>query len=273
MHAFSKNTKTEPAETDSQDLSPDASRTEREKLRDLHGKKKLEYIWDYYKLPITLSVCAIALLIYFIYGRLHQKDDILYVTVANIELSTEQSNQLSDGFLEDFLGLDSSKYNVLMDTNLSLVDEENSIDSQAEYASQVKIVATAASGQQDVLLLNEYAFTSLSKNGYFVDLDEFLSSNDPELYEKVKTLFCESELVLEDNSDETILDPTLEYEAVTEKHPYGLLLSNTEIFDEASDSDDLYLAVSSNAAHPQTCLEYLRYLYGLDSAGYTPDES
>jgi hypothetical protein len=118
--------------------------------------------------------------------------------------------------------------------------------------------------------LDEYAFTSLSKNGYFIDLDEFLSDNDPELYEKVKDLFCESELVLEDNSDEMLLDSTLEYEAVTEKHPYGLSLSDAEIFDGDS---GLYLAVSANASHPQAALEYLRYLYGLDSTGYAPEES
>jgi hypothetical protein len=80
-------------------------------------------------------------------------------------------------------------------------------------------------------------------------------------------------MVLEDNSEEVLLDPTLEYKAEIETHPYGLSLSETDIFEESLVSGNLYLAIAANTTHPEACLEYIRYLYGLDSTGYTPKES
>ena len=42
---------------------------EREKLKSLHGLKKIQYIWDYYKLPILVACVILYILGYGIRSR------------------------------------------------------------------------------------------------------------------------------------------------------------------------------------------------------------
>ena len=39
---------------------------EREKLKNLHGLKKVQYIWDYYKLPIVVLCIFLYIITYYI---------------------------------------------------------------------------------------------------------------------------------------------------------------------------------------------------------------
>jgi hypothetical protein len=59
-----------------------------ENLHSLHGGKKLQYIWDYYKLPLTLLCIVLYIIGYVIYGRLTHKDTILYTALVNVSEKT-----------------------------------------------------------------------------------------------------------------------------------------------------------------------------------------
>jgi hypothetical protein len=254
MHAFSENMELQE---------------ERQKLKNLHGKKKLEYIWDYYKLPIGLILLALVMVIYGVYGHFHSKEQLFSVTCVNLDLTEELQTQISDDFIHDFLGLDTGSYNLLFDTNTYLTDEEQATDAQAAYAGQMKVMATFAAEQMDILFLNDYAFDTMAPNGYLMDLEEFLSAEDPELYETVKSDLENNILIVEDNTDDILLDSSIEYEAVTEEHPFALSLSGSDFFSESS--VDIHLGIASNTTHRELVIQYLRYLYGLDCNGFSLD--
>ena len=79
---------------------------------DLHGRKKLEYIWDYYKLHII----AVLILCYFIGYIAHhfitKKEVILSVAAINIEFSQGDVRTLTDGYLT-YQNLNTKKYGTL----------------------------------------------------------------------------------------------------------------------------------------------------------------
>lgn len=42
-------------------------------LKQLHGKAKLQYLWDYYKLPFIIICIVLYILVYNIHGQLVKK--------------------------------------------------------------------------------------------------------------------------------------------------------------------------------------------------------
>lgn len=42
-------------------------------LKQLHGKAKLQYFWDYYKLPFIIICIVLYILVYNIHGQLVKK--------------------------------------------------------------------------------------------------------------------------------------------------------------------------------------------------------
>ena len=79
----------------------------KEQWKRLHGKQKLQYIWDYYKFPMIVCFIFLYIIGYTAYGRFTRKDTVLYAGLINISSSEPLNLQLS----EDFLGF--------MDENIS----------------------------------------------------------------------------------------------------------------------------------------------------------
>ena len=86
-----------------QKLSP-----EREKLKSLYGLKKIQYIWDYYKLPIVILCIFLYIIGYSLYGHFTHKENVLYTALVNVSASESLTRQLSTDFL-DSLDADTSK--------------------------------------------------------------------------------------------------------------------------------------------------------------------
>ena len=55
-----------------------------ENLRTLHGRKKVQYIWDYYKLPLAVLCIVLYAAGYMLYGRITHKDTVLYTALVNV---------------------------------------------------------------------------------------------------------------------------------------------------------------------------------------------
>ena len=78
---------------------------------DLHGIKKIEYILDYYKLPIVLSIIIIYIFCSLSYKLITKKNTLLSVAAINIEISNENIPKFSDDYLLN-RNFSSKKYNV-----------------------------------------------------------------------------------------------------------------------------------------------------------------
>ncbi|MDY5845700.1 MAG: hypothetical protein SPJ92_04025 [Bariatricus sp.] len=232
---------------------------ELEKLKTLHGPQKIRYIWDYYKLPIVVLCILLYILGYSLYGHFTHKETILYTALVNVSASDSLTEQLSTGFL-DSLDQDTSKTTMQLYTGLYLTDDETNPYHEYTYASRMKILASIDGKQLDVVLMNKEAFDAFSQNGYLCDLEELLSSEDVDLYNRLKPHLVTNTVILEDNSTDLQLDPSITYQAVTEEHPFGLDLSQTSMISDAGFSDIVYLGIIANSPRTEEAINYVRYL-------------
>ena len=80
--------------------NPTMTKTDRDTLRSLHGRKKWEHIWAYYKLPIAIVLIVVYILGYAAYRHVTKKEDVLYLGLVNITAGSDLTEQLTTGFAE-----------------------------------------------------------------------------------------------------------------------------------------------------------------------------
>lgn len=229
-------------------------------LNHLHGKKKIQYIWDYYKLPVVICLIFLYIISAAIYGRISQKETLLYTALVNISAGGQLTDELSSGFL-DFLDVSSSKTELKLYTGLYLTDNPDNPNHEYTYASRIKIVASIDDEQLDVVLMNKEAFDAFSQNGYLCNIEELLRGTDTGAAEEWEPYLVNNTVILEDNADDVLSDSSLSYQAVTDDFPMGLLISQKGLFKKAGFDDDVYLGVIKNSPRMDMAAEYIKYLY------------
>lgn len=222
-------------------------------------RKKIQYIWDYYKFPLVVLCIFLYVIGYFLYGHFTRKDTILYTALVNVSASESLTRQLSTNFIP-YIKEDSSKKELQLYTGLYLTDDENNPNHEYTYASRMKILASIDGEQLDVVLMNKESFDAFSQNGYLYNLEELLSNEYPALYEKWKPYLVTNTIILEDNSTDVQLDSSISYQAVTEEAPTGLAISQTGLLHDAGFSDTVYLGIVANTPRVDTAVHYIQYL-------------
>lgn len=203
------------------------------KIRSLHGRQRLRYIWDYYKLPLAVLCILIYIIGYIIYGQVTHKDTVLCTALINVSAGEEFTSSLTSGYL-DYLDEDPSRKEIELMTGLYLTDNESDPNYEYTYASQAKILAAVNSQQLDVVLMNQEALDILSRNDYLCDLDDLLSGSDPDLYSQTSEYITEN----------TALD-----------------LSQSPLIQQTGFSDTVYLGIITNSDRQDAAVEYIKYLF------------
>ena len=133
-------------------------------LRALHGRKRWEHIWAYYKLPIIGILIVLYIFGYAAYRHFTKKEAVLYVSLVNISAGSDLTGQLTDGFAQDAHLTKKQQVNLL--TGL-IINETANADEQYVYASELKLLAAVSAQQLDVILMeepeNHLSFTTLRK--------------------------------------------------------------------------------------------------------------
>lgn len=229
-------------------------------LHNLQGMKKVQYIWDYYKLPLIISGIILYVIVYILYRNLSYKDTVLYVALVNVNAGETLTEQLDQGFMET-LDINTSKNKLHLYSGLYLTDDENNTYHEYTYASQMKILASIDGELLDVVLMDKEAFDAFSQNGYLCNLDELLSEENPALYEDLKPFIVSNIVIIEDNSFELQFDTSIPYSAVTEEYPMGLDISQAQLIRQAGFEETVYLGIISNSPRTDTAVTYLQYLF------------
>lgn len=229
-------------------------------LQSLHGKKKLQYIWDYFKLPLAVLGIFLYVIIYIAYRNLTNKDPVLYTALVNINPEETLTAQLSENFLAA-KGINASRNRLQLYTGLYLTDDESNAYHEYTYASRMKILASIDGELLDVVLMNKEAFDAFSQNGYLCNIDELLSEKTPAFYEDVKPFIVKNTYIAEDNAFELQFDSSIPYNAVIEEYPMGLDLSQTGFMKQAGFEETVYLGIIANSPRKDTALAYLQYLF------------
>lgn len=235
-------------------------------LKEGTASQKLEYIWDYYKLPILLFLVAILFIGSFVHAKVTAKEYIL----QGMFLNSIAEVDTVDRFEQDYLAncpIDLSKEDVFFDTSIYYSTDNNT--DTTSYQSIQLINARIAAGEIDFMVAENSILTGFSYNGYFYDLSEVLSE---EQFQKYEPYFLYYDLSVAEKLNETDFTSE-EYEQITLPDPAEPELMEQPIpvmIDVSScpEIDSLYtgtgkgkaLVFVANGKHPQKTLEFLDYL-------------
>lgn len=237
----------------------DTFASEKKKLSQLKGRKKLQYLWDYYKLPFVIACILLYILSYILYGHFTQKNNVLYTAFINVAPGSTLTDRLSGGFLRS-RDLNPDKNAIYLYTGLYLTGDEANPYHEYTYASRIKLLAAIDNETLDLALMDQEAFDAFSQNGYLYNMEDFLSEADPELYQDCRELLRENVVILEDNAEEASLDSSVPYFAETKEYPMALDISHTPLLEDAGFAEPVYLGIIKNTSRKDAVAEYVRYL-------------
>lgn len=157
-------------------------KTEREKLKELHGKDKIWYLVHYYGLQTIVALAIIGIISFLIIHYVTQKDTALEIMAVNA-MQSEDNPAGNSGYYNDFLkenGLDPDKSEVLVSSNLGASANEN----DGASAESIQMIQSRFMTQSvDVFFADYNFFYSLGEFDYLADIREYLPE---ELLEKYK---------------------------------------------------------------------------------------
>ena len=157
-------------------------KTEKEKLKELHGKDKIWYLVHYYGLQTMVALAIIGIISFLIIHYVTQKDTALEIMAVNAMQSADNPAGNS-GYYNDFLkenGLYPDKSEVLVSSNLGASANEN----DGASAESIQMIQSRFMTQSvDVFFADYDFFYLLGEFDYLADIREYLPE---ELLEKYK---------------------------------------------------------------------------------------
>ena len=219
---------------------------------ELTARQKVQYIWDYYKLPIF----AMIFILFFTVSLLHhyhdKKEVLVHLGAVNILTGETLTQELTEGFVS-YCGADPSSCEVLYYTGLYLTTDEASEYYAYNYASQIKILSAIDSEQLDMVLMNQEAFDAFAQNGYLMDLSalEGLPAAINQVVNKE---------IVEDNAKELVYDSSAAYHSTIREYPMGIDTASFPCFAKAQFSEPVYLGIIANTPRSDAVKKYLEYL-------------
>lgn len=231
----------------------------REAFRHMSAAQKADYIFSYYKLPIVLTLLFAYVLCYGLYRHFTRREVLLYVACANVAVSEDTADALSEAFVRDS-GDNVRKCEVSLYQNLYLSENASLANHEYAYASRLKLLAAVGAEQVDVVLMNKEAYNILSESGYLAELPSLVSQSSTSLYEHLAPYFVQNQVILEDNSLELALSETETYQAVTVREKNALDVSQFPVFANAGFADPIFLGVISNSPRIAAAMRYIAYL-------------
>lgn len=228
--------------------------------KQLHGKQKIQYVWDYYKLPIAVCLILLYLMGSMVYGHFTRKDIVLYTGLVNVSAGEPLAAELSHGFLNS-IDAGTSRTDLRLYTGLYLTDDPDDPNREYTYASRVKILASIDGEQLDVLLMNREAFDLFSQNGYLYNLDALLRELDAETAVQWTPYLVTSTVLQENDIDDTQAGWPPVSESASETCSMGLKMSQKGLFKNAGLDGDVYLGIIKNTPRMDMVIKYINYLY------------
>ena len=156
----------------------DEIRMQHEKMSQESFSKKLEYFWDYYKIHVMITVFLACMFGSILHTIVSQKETLLSIALINAFPNAEDEFLMED--FENYLGLNSKKQQVLIDSTYYLDD-----DSTSPYATTYsqKFSTNAMAGKLDVVLADSRNFEFYGNQGFFQDLSLILPKELLDMYQ------------------------------------------------------------------------------------------
>ena len=216
--------------------------TEREKMKQMSGKDRVWYIWEYYKfhiLAVTLAVLALWLIGITVYRQSFSTR--LSLAVINDRSGGEGSLNGLEEELRQALDF-GKKERIALNEGLFISYDEETM-SQYAYASMAKLSALVSGNALDFMIADQATLEHYSELSAFEDLEMLLTPKQLETL-KDSLFYTESE-----SGEPVAVGLSLETSSFEEKTGVRM--------------DPPYLAVITDTPHTEDILRTIDWLFGL----------
>jgi len=145
-------------------------REEREKLKPLSAKARLEYFWDYYKIQTGIASVILVFLISVVASVLTRKESRLHVVMIN---AVSAENTLFDDWFAQ-AGYNAKKEEITVTSNWMLDLETGG---ETDVVTVQAVAALFAARDLDLYISDRAAFDYFAPPGAFTDLREVLGAD------------------------------------------------------------------------------------------------
>lgn len=237
----------------------DDIRENNKKMKGRSFKEKLQYFWEYYKLPTIIILFSLIIVISAVKAIITNKDVVFEAVMVNCQ-DTPQPAQF-----EEILGIDQKKEEVVYDNSFSMLADPAAY-SEAFYTSAQKLVALVAANQVDVMIADPELSESYFNSEFFDDLrkyfteEELSKMNEP--YEDENGNIIEPcKVIWHQMIDEETGDLIGEY------MPIAIDIGDAPAITSAPCCyfEHVYLTVFVNTQHPEDIRKFYDHLYSYDT--------
>lgn len=219
-------------------------------LRPLSWPKRLEHIWEYYKVHMIYIVAFVLVAAIVVTGFTHKNKDVLLAGIlVNINITDSGYYYLHQEFFESQGGQDTGKVVELVETGFSDLGQSN--DLEADSRAAMAVIAMVEGKKVDYFLMDKTAIKAVVAYDVFMDLREVFPG----------------EMLLRWQDRLTYAQPE-----EGEPYPIGIDISATDFgIDCLLGQSPVYFCVASNAPRQETCLLIWEFIMSWDTT--RPDKS
>lgn len=205
----------------------------KEKFKTLSTKKKVEFIYDYYKLPIIAVLLGIIIISYMVYSIATKQDTYCNITYYGSNAVSEELSTIKDTLNERLLSND-KKSSIFIESIFISPDSNYGDDPTSTQAFAVKLAAN----EIDILLINKNYFNYFAAHDMLLDLNSLTGFDSLNL--------TENDLITAKNQSGN-------------ENLYGIKINNLNLLKDASfDLDNTILAIAVSSQRNDQVLQVLK---------------
>ncbi len=237
----------------------DEFKEEREEVKNRSFKERMKYFWDYYKWHVIGTVIGIIVVISLIHTFLSQKETVYYSVFINVAETWDSEDYRKE--FETLAGINKKKEAVIFDADMRM---DLTLMDQSTFNTTQKIMVYLSAKELDSMLADRGAINQYAYNDVLLDLREFLTAEELELYAPYLYYMDRSLLEVTDEDPTGQIpypeDPN-DASAMKEPVPVGLLLPECPKFRTAySCGSEQYFCIFVNSQHPESNRLFFDYL-------------
>lgn len=200
-------------------------------FQDLTFKKKVEHIWEYYKVPILGTIFAVFIIATWVYNAKFKPHKELFSGIAmlNYKLPEEEGEDVLYNSINEELGLSDTDYEVTVEYFYDDPSEPDLFASMLE-----KFAAMLLVGDVNIMVMDEDSMKEYAADDYLLDLSLIYPSDELEEME----------------AENRILTSKTELDSA--EKPYAISLKNSRLMKQLPnfDEENSYIAIYGAETNP-----------------------
>ncbi len=215
------------------------------KLKEMTFSEKMEYIWEYYKVQIIITVALVFFsisMIKLVYNNI-KYEEVFHCAIVNSLLSDTEEKYLQKGFGE-YLEIDKEHDTLTFDSSYMFFwDDISYSSSDVTYSSRMKVAAALGARNLDIFVADKTYIEAGAPESQFYDLSEVLPED---LY-----------ALVEDRLFYTKDEDGIE-------RPFAIDIAGTHLDENVFYQEPPYLAIVSNTLNLDSAIEFVKYAFEVE---------